>query len=129
MKLETEVEKLVFSSANAEGKILPKSKGAVVSFMKTLSEKQRDQFRNIINAMPARNSKLFSELGDGGKENTGKVTAAEKLEEAVQEAIKASEGKLGYSAALAKVTKEQPKLASEYTAEMNGGASDASADE
>lgn len=121
MKLETEVDKLVFSTTNTEGKILPKSKPAVVAFMKSLSEKQRDQFRTIVNSLPARDSKLFKELGDGGKENTAGTKASE-MESAIQEAIKASEGKLTYSQAVEKVTKENPRLASEYNAEMSGGA-------
>jgi phage I-like protein len=118
MKLDAEVSKMIFSATNAEGRILPKSKDAIVSFMKTLSEKQRDQFRNIVNALPT--SKMFGELGDAGKQVDASETAVAKIDALVKEAVKASEGKLSYSAALAKVTKENPKLASEYNAEVSG---------
>jgi phage I-like protein len=122
MKLETEVSKLVFSETNKEGKVLPKQKDSVVSFMKTLSEKQRDQFRNIVNNLPKADAKMFGELGDGGK--TVASTKAEEVKGLVDEKIKASEGKLSFSKALSEVMKENPQLASEYNAEMNGGEDD-----
>jgi hypothetical protein len=119
MKLEREVEKHVFSASNAEGRILPKSKDAVVKFMLALSETQRDQFRNIMNSLPTR--KLFGEIGDAG-DSAPAETAAGKVEAAVQSKIKASEGKLAYSVALAQVMKENPQLASEYNKEMDASA-------
>ena len=121
MKLDKEVEKLVFSSSNAEGRILPKGKDAVVSFMVALSEKQRDQFRNILNSLPTH--KLFGEMGDAGRHETADTTAA-KVDALVRAKITASEGKLSYAVALKQVMASEPKLASEYNAEIEGAQGD-----
>ncbi|MEK7994722.1 MAG: phage protease [Planctomycetota bacterium] len=119
MKLDTEVAKMIFSEHNKDGRILPKSQKAVVTFMKSLSETQRDQFRNIVSSLPT--STMFAELGDGGKQIDASETAAAKLDAMAKEIVKASEGKMTYSAALSQATKENPKLASDYNAEMTSG--------
>jgi len=116
MKLDKEVDKLVFSESNKDGRLLPKQKDATVSLMLSMSEKQRDQFRNIINGLPKQTFSL-DELGDGG--NTA-LTAAKEIETAIQAKIKASEGKLGYSAALVQVYSENPDLKARYEAELGG---------
>jgi phage I-like protein len=111
MKLGEQVGKMVFSETNTTGKFLPKQKDTVVSFMRQLSEKQRDQFINIVNAMPKADAKLFGELGDGGGTTTGGVFA--EIEAKVKETRKADE-KLSYSEALRKVFTENPELQTRY---------------
>lgn len=110
MKISSSVEKMVFSESNASGHILPKQKDAVVSFVKSLSEKQRDQFINIVNNMPK--MQIFGEVGDGGG-NTNDVS--KELETAVQSKIKASENTLKYAQALKEVFAENPDLEKRYT--------------
>lgn len=109
MKIASQVEKMVFSESNKEGHILPKQKSAVVSFVKTLSEKQRDQFANIVNNMPK--LEVFGELGDGGGNSTD---VSKEVETAVQAKIKASENTLQYAEALKAVFTENPGLEKRY---------------
>ncbi|OJW18784.1 MAG: hypothetical protein BGO51_15550 [Rhodospirillales bacterium 69-11] len=121
MKLAAEVDKLVFSESNKDGRVLPKQKDAVVTLMLSLSEKQRDQFRNIVNNLP-KAVLSFDEIGDGGAQGGTDVTGvAKEVEDAVQGAIKASEGKLTYSAALAKVYSEKPDLKKRYEEALSAG--------
>jgi phage I-like protein len=110
MKVDKAVERMVFSQSNPTGHVLPKQKGAVVSFVKSLSEKQREQFTNIVNNMPKVG--LFSEVGDGGG-NTSDVS--KEVETAVQAKIKASENKLAYAEALKEVFAENTDLEKRYT--------------
>lgn len=110
MRLEKTFSKMVFSDSNQEGRFAPKQQTSVVSFMKSLSEKQRDQFTTIINAMP-KAANIFSEVGDGGGADK---TVASQLEAKVQEKIKASEGTLKYADAVKLVFKENPDLTKEY---------------
>ncbi len=109
MKLDKEVDKLVFSEANKDGRIKPAQKGAVVTFMKTLSEPQRDQFRQIINNLPKAVINM-SELGDGGTNETDPV---KQLDIAVKAKMK-EDGKLTYSEALNAVKVEKPELMQAY---------------
>jgi hypothetical protein len=119
MKITGEVEKFVFSATNAEGRILPKGKEAIVNFMLTLSEKQRDQFRTILNGLPKADKSIFSEIGDGGKTDTGDAQSiAARVRGMANEKIKASEGKLTYSAALLQLYSEQPELKQQYEAAL-----------
>ena len=103
------VTKLTLSESNKDGRFLPKQAGALEGFLATLSEKQRDQFVNIINNMPK--VQLFGEVGHGASVDT---SVSKEVETAVQGAIKESDGKLNYSAALKKVFKENPALAQRY---------------
>ena len=111
MKLDKEVSALVFSESNKEGRILPKQTKAVADFMFSLSAKQRDQFRNIVNNLPKATFSL-GEIGDGG--NAGATVFAE-VEAKVKEVRKADET-LTYSDALRKVFAENPELADRYNA-------------
>src|SRR5215207_3837967 len=63
--------KLTFSQSNTAGRFMPKQKSALVGFIKTLSETQRDQFVNLVNNMAKADASIFSELGDGGKTEQG----------------------------------------------------------
>ena len=119
MKLTAEVDKLIFTESNKEGRILPKQKDSVVAFMFSLDAKQRDQFRNIISNMPTK--QIFGELGDGGSTATGLEAVGSVVNAAVQTEIKASEGKLTYAAALAKVFSEKPELKQRYDAAIAEG--------
>ena len=115
MKLSTKIEKMTFSETNKSGHFLPKQKEAVLTLMKSFNEKQRSQFENIINQMPAVN--LFSEKGDAGAAET---SAKKEFEEKIQAKIKASEGgkKLKYSDAMTIVSKENPELVARYEKEL-----------
>ena len=109
--------KMIFSQSNQNGRFLPKQQSALEGFLATLSEKQQDQFVNLVSNMP-KASLSFAEVGDGGKEVA--ATKAAEIEGLVKEKIKASEGKMKYSVALSEVMKEHPKLAAEYNAEIEG---------
>jgi phage I-like protein len=118
MQLGQEVDKLVFSNHNAEGRILPKQKESVVAFMFSLNAKQRDQFRNIINGMPKADRKMFSEIGDGGEAvaTDAKTIAAEV--KGFAEAKMAANPKLTYSKAVLQVYAEKPELKTAYEAAL-----------
>lgn len=115
MKLSNIVEALIFSEKNKDGRFAVKQKDSVVSFMLTLSERQRDQFKNIVAGMPK--SSLFTEHGDAGKEDFSDDVAgsAKKADELAKEKVKASDGKLKYSDALKQVFAEHPELASKHS--------------
>lgn len=118
MKADKKAEKLLFSVTNAEGRFLPKQEVALKSFVRSLSESQRDQFATLITALPAMN---FSskEIGDGGKTDTGIAGIAAEVDTAVK--AKMSELKINYSDALRKVFKENPNLQKRYNEEMSAG--------
>lgn len=109
---QTFAEKMLFSKANATGKFLPKQKDALVGFLTTLSEKQRDQFKNLIDGQPQ--VQIFGEIGDGGNTSSGATAIAKEVDTAVKAKITASEGRLKYSVALAQVYSEQPELKARY---------------
>jgi phage I-like protein len=119
MKLEKHVaEKLVFSTSNAEGRILPKNKDAVVAFMLSLNQTQRDQFTNILKNQP-KVSLSFSEVGDGGKTEGGDAKSiADKVRKLATEKMAASEGKLDYGQSVRQLFAEQPELKTEYEAAL-----------
>lgn len=109
------IAKLTFSETNRAGRFLPKQEGALESFLKTLSERQRDAFTQLIGNMPKADASIFDEVGDGGGTEGGDADGiAKEVDTAVQAAIKASEGKLGYSDALRKVYAENPDLKRRY---------------
>ena len=114
MKLITKVDTLIFSEKNTSGRILPKQKDAVVTFLKTLSEKQRDQFYNILGNLPKADASIFSEVGDGGGDLGTSQSVYKKISSLANEKIKASEGKLSFSDALKQVYKENPGIKKEY---------------
>lgn len=114
MKLNEAVGRMVFSESNKNGRILPKQKEAVAAFMFSLSEKQRDQFKNIVNNLPKADSSIFSELGDGGAAAASAEGIAEEVKTAALAEVKASEGSLSYSDAVLKVFKEKPELKQRY---------------
>lgn len=122
MKLGAEVDKLVVSTSNPTGRVLPKQKDAVVELMRSLSEKQRDQFRNILNNMPKADASIFAEVGDGGQAASDLTGVSKEVDAAVKQEIKASENKLDYAGALKKVFAENPGLKTRYDAALAEGA-------
>lgn len=113
-KLSDRVGKMLFSESNKDGRFFPKQHDAVVNFLKTLSETQRDQFTNIVNNMPKVG--LFGEIGTG----MGVVTDAyREINDLANEKMKASEGKLSYSEALSQISKENPDLFKRYNDELS----------
>lgn len=114
-KLDKAVAKMVFSDSNKSGRILPKQKDAVASFMLTLSEKQRDQFTNIVSNLPKADASIFSELGDGGAADAGDSKSLyKKISDMAKAKVTASEGKTKFSEALLQVYSENPGLKKEY---------------
>ena len=118
MKLGTEIDKLVFSEANKEGRILPKQKAALVELMFSLNAKQRDQLRNILGNLPKADKSIFAELGDGGAPEQSKEAIAAQVKALATEKVSASEGKLSYSKAVAQVFSEKPELKAAYDAAL-----------
>jgi phage I-like protein len=114
MRAEKTAEKHILSESNKEGRFLPKQKPALATFMRSLSETQRDQFQTLISGMP-RASLSFKELGDGGKQENDVVSEVDTAVKA-----KMTELKLSYSDALKKVFAEDKKLAQRYNDHMSG---------
>jgi phage I-like protein len=69
MEIEKKVDGYTFSESNENGRILPKSKDAIVNFVMTLSEKQKKSFYEIVEKMPK--VKLFKELGSAEAKEAG----------------------------------------------------------
>ena len=113
MKSEKAADKMIFSESNKDGKFLPKQKDALISFVRSLSEKQRDQFSNLVTNLP-KNS-LFTEKGSAGAPVD--TTAAARIDTAVKAKMK--DTKMKYSEALKVVLSEDKSLAAEYQAEIN----------
>ena len=118
MEFASEVSSLVFNDSTKKGKILPKSKDKVVSFMMLLDKTQLQAFREIVKELPE--SLSFSEVGDAG--NT-KVTSATEIDTLITEKRKA-DPKLTYSEALKRVFKENPTLADKHNNEVDPGSND-----
>lgn len=110
MKIAAQVDALTFSESNRTGRLLPKQKDATVKFLFSLKQSQRDQFVNIIKALPEVKS-FSSEIGDGG--DVAGTTALRKFEEKVQEVMKANDG-MKYSDAVNKVAAQHPEIYQEY---------------
>jgi hypothetical protein len=119
MKLDKEVEKLVFSSSNIEGRVLPKQKDALVKLMFSLNVTQRDQLRNILNTLPKADRSIFKEIGDGGAVEMSKEAIAEQVKTLATEKVKASEGKVTYSKAVQQVYSEKPEIKAAYDAALS----------
>lgn len=117
IKVGAKVEKMLLSESNKDGKFLPKEKTALISFVKTLSETQKDQFVNLVNLIPAK-AAMFKEAGDAGDTApAGAKALAEKMDVLAKAKMEASEKvgkKISYSQALKIVQKENPELFSEY---------------
>lgn len=112
MELSEKVGKLVFSSANKEGRIAASEQTSVVKFMEGLNATQIDQFVNIVNKLPK--TAMFKEMGDGGDEAGGGDAAAKaaKVNELVLAEMKTTPT-LKYAAATKKVLAAHPELATD----------------
>lgn len=115
-KIQSDANKMVFSSVNKEGKFLAKSKDKLVTFMEGLTEKQREAFNEVISLLPK--ADMFGEIGDDGDDdkNAEKTTASE-LETKVQAKLKDND-EMSYSEALKVVMSESPELAEAYEKEI-----------
>lgn len=113
--LGTKVDALTLSATNKTGIFAPAQKSAVTAFMKTLSESQRDQFKNIVTAIPKVN---FGEIGDQGDvvlSNAKDIAAKVKsLAETKVAEAKKSNKKLNYTSAVSQVLAENPELSKQY---------------
>jgi len=110
-EVESIVDKFTFNESKESGLILPKSRGKVVDFLLSLSEKQRNEFQEILNDFPK--GKLFSELG---KDSGVAVKASEKAQLLVDEKM-SKDKELTYSQALGQVFSENPDLAKQVEQE------------
>lgn len=112
-KMSESVGAMLFSTTNKAGKFLPKSKGNLESFMKTLSASQRLVFSALIADLPA--TQIFTEAGVSTSAVEG--TAQAEIEAKVK--VKMSEdSKLSYSNALRLVMSENPGLETRYDQEL-----------
>jgi len=72
---KNEAEKFVFNEQNREGKILPKTKDAVVKLMLSLKSEQLTIFREIVKSLPK--VSMFGEIGDMGEDDSANGIAKE----------------------------------------------------
>ena len=112
------IEKLTFSATNTEGRFLPKQSGALESFLKTLSESQRDAFRQIVSNMPKADVSMFKEIGDSGQEATGGVEDIAKQVQRLATEKMTANNKLTYSEAVKAVFTEKSELKADYEKAM-----------
>ncbi len=110
-EITAEANKLVYSEQNSKGHFLPAQSEKVFSFMKGLTEKQRKEFAELVNALPTAN--LFGEIGHGG---AGEGTAFAEIESKTKKLMSEEKG-LTYSDAVKRVCEENPVLASRYETE------------
>jgi len=113
-QVATEKEVVAFVANENGGKILPKQKDAVVSFVMKCSEDQKKTFYEIIQMLP--DLKIAGEMGDGTELH---LTAKEEIDKKVLEMVKASEGKMTVADATSKVLKDFPDLANKYQEEVD----------
>lgn len=106
MKLGSEADKMVFSTANKTGHFAPRQRDALVSFLTTLSEKQRDQFKNLVHNMPK--AQVFGEVGSSEGAESAPLKEIETLAKAK------IEGGASYSEAVKQVLAENPELRQRY---------------
>jgi phage I-like protein len=112
-QVATEKEITAFIANDKGGKILPKSKDAVVAFVMKCSEEQKKAFYEIVTALP--DIKIAGEKGEAGQMG---LTAKEQIDIKIVEARKADD-KLSNADATSKVLKEFPDLANKYQAELD----------
>ncbi len=114
-KVATEKEIQAFVANDKGGKILPKSKDAVVDFVMKCSDDQKKAFLAILSGLPE--IKVAGELGEGGN---SALTAQEKINNLVAEKIKAAKEaheKLSKAEAIRQVLSENTELSKQYDAE------------
>lgn len=114
------VGKLIMSESNKDGRFLPKQSDALEKFVKTLSESQREQFRQIVQNMPKATPSMFKELGDEGEQHANGVQdIAKQVQKLANEKMSAN-AKLSFSEAIKQVFMEKPELKAEYEKAMEG---------
>lgn len=111
-RVATEQEVNALIANDKGGHILPKNKDAVVNMILTFSEEQKKSFIEFLKAQPE--IKITGEKGGSGEG----LTAKEKISTLVDEAIKASEGKLNRADAIKQVIAKNPDLAKAYQEEL-----------
>ena len=112
VEIGKEVEALIANDKG--GKILPKSKDAIVNFILACSDAQKKDFMSILNALP--DVKIAGEIGGDGKP----LTAAEQLTKLVEDkmvASKTANEKMTKADAYRLVIQENPELAKAYDRE------------
>jgi len=112
MRVEKSLATLLFNENNAKGKVLPKNKDMVFTFMTELSEKQRATFSEIINAIPS--TKMFKEIGaQNASENSAEVEVDTKVKTLMKE-----NKEMTYSEAVNKIFAENKELGKRYNKEL-----------
>lgn len=106
MEVDEEVDALMYSEANKNGKLLDASREAVTELLLSdnMSSKDKETLRALIETLP---NLKFSERGTASKP-VGQSDTEKKFDEEVTKAMR--EGKLDYTTALRQVKAEHPEL-------------------
>lgn len=105
---EKEVDLMIASEGNP-GAILRKQKDAVVTFMASLTNEQKEQFKAIMGSFPKLD--IYKEMGDNDNNLTGNPDA--KVLKLAEAKMKETKG-MTLKEATKAVLKENPELAEEY---------------
>jgi hypothetical protein len=109
-RVATEKEVGTFIANDKGGKILPKSKDAMVDFIMSCSEPQKAAFLEIVKGLPE--IKITGQKGDDTHEG---LTAKEKVDNLVADKVKAG---TKADKAISQVFSENPALAKQYNDEL-----------
>ncbi|WP_035648698.1 phage protease [Bradyrhizobium sp. ORS 285] len=118
------VEALMFSQSNAAGRFAVAQKDSVSKFVAKLSKEMRNEFAELIKAIPANTTTMFKEIGGQGEDVEGTLQSiAESVKKLANEKIAASETlgkKITYRTAVEMVFNEKPDLKAAYEKELAG---------
>lgn len=112
-QVATEKEVATLIASEKGGKILPKSKDAVVNFIMTCSEDQKKAFLDIVNQLPE-----LKVAGEVGANDINLLTAKEQVVKLISE-IRAKDATISEATAQDKVEKSNPELWKQYKEELN----------
>lgn len=111
-QVATEKEVATLIASEKGGKLLPKSKDAVVNFIMTCSEDQKKAFLDIVNQLPE-----IKVAGEIGQNDINLLTAKEQVVKLISE-IRAKDSKISEAKAQEMVQKTNPELWSQYKEEL-----------
>ena len=114
---EAAIKAMTFSSTNKDGKFAPAQTAALNTFMTTLNEAQRKQFKELVDGMPKMQS--FKEIGGQGAELDKDRDVFAEVNKEVNAKMKENTS-LGFSKALSAVFNEKPELREAYQKKMQG---------
>lgn len=111
-RIKNDVNGMVFTEKNKDGRFLPKTTEKLEKFMKTLNPQQYSEFKAIVEELPKKN--IFGEVG---KQEASDTSAQNLIEQKVTAAMKEDKA-LTYSEALKVVLDENPELQERYNEEI-----------